>query len=502
MAKGSKSGVTFAELRGLLGKPTTDPAFVAAMARAGKVVTKPDFVIAKDAGFDFAIRRPDDAKRTAPKVATTLFMFREGSDKHRQFADPPPGFAFTTRAELLAVSPPPATSWKFGKGNVPVETADVAFDRWDIDGVEIAANYRGGGADVKFLSATLVRHGGDKLSANPLHFEAKPADAPADAALMGMALLFAWGCEHVGLPVKHAGIAAKLKARAITPRALLIEACGKTVRTTDFDPALENFLRGYLNRMFIGEAHDARDKTEKAIAKLLRLHRDDERAYTDDFLGTFSKVLDNPHYVPDSWDAVDRIAPIWAARWADFSATEFERAPDLALYEQAAKLRDARSVVADRASVQVKGSADDKLTADMLGLVGKPLTDKAVKAVLARAGLPIGKKIDEQANPALGISYMGAKISGVLAVRSVAFHANKHRSYIRGIGGEVEFVGYPAALPFGVEFGASQDVVAGKLDVNVERDADSIRWRDGKRRIYCRFARGKLVEIDVGLPPE
>src|SRR5580704_7400292 len=94
MAKGSKSGVTFGELRRLLGKPVKDPAFVAAIELAGKlgkVVVKSDFVVAKQAGFDFALGRPDGAKHNAPKVATALFMFRENGDKHRQFADPPGG---------------------------------------------------------------------------------------------------------------------------------------------------------------------------------------------------------------------------------------------------------------------------------------------------------------------------------------------------------------------------------------------------------------------------
>jgi hypothetical protein len=205
VAKGSKSGVTFGELRDLLGKPTTDPAFVASMERAsasGNVVFKPDFVIAKGAGFDFAIGRPEDGKRNAPKVATTLFMFREGSDKHRQFGDPPPGFAFTTRDELLATLPPPALSWKLGKGNVPVDAKDVYSDRWIVDGYEIIASYRDGA--VTDLTATLAAaSSARKLATNPLHFETKPADAPADAALIGMALLVAWAAEHVGLPAKH-----------------------------------------------------------------------------------------------------------------------------------------------------------------------------------------------------------------------------------------------------------------------------------------------------------
>jgi hypothetical protein len=506
MPKTTKSGVGFAELRELLGKSPSEPAFTAVMARVpGRVVTKSDFVIAKEAGFDFALGRPEGAKRNAPKVATTLFIFAEGRDKHRQFADPPSGFAFTTRDQLLASLPAPLHSWKIGKGKVPVETKGVHHDRWLVDGFEVSAEYSDEGI-VRGFTATLPEDAsvGREIPTHPLHFETKPVDAPVDAELIGMALLVAWAAERFGLPAKHATTAAgaKLKRREITPRAFLIAACGKTLTTADFDPKLESFLFGYTHRMFIGDDN----KANKAIAKLLRLSRDDERAYTDDFLGTFAKVVDSPFYVPDSWDAVDRIAPILDARWADFSATGFEGAPQLASYEKAAKLRDERTVVADRAAVEVKGGADAKLAADMLALIGRPLADKAVKAVLERAGLPVGKTIDEQANPALGISYMGAKLvlagKRVLGVRSVEFHANKQRSYIRGIGGEVEFAGYPAALPFGVAFGESQDAVVGKLGTPERRDAEHVMCRDGKLRIYCRFARGKLVAIDVGLPPE
>jgi hypothetical protein len=223
MAKGTKSGVSFAELRGLLGKPTTDPAFVAAMERAGalgKVVFKPDFVIAKAAGFDFTLGRPEDAKRNAPKVAGTLFRFREGGDKHREFGDLPPRFAFTTRAELLAKLPAPAHSWKIGKGKVPIETTDVDYDRWIVDGCEISASYSDG--IVKHFAATLADAvGARELATNPLHFETKPADAPADAASIGMALLVAWAAERIGLPAKHAGtpLGAKLNsARSLRAR--------------------------------------------------------------------------------------------------------------------------------------------------------------------------------------------------------------------------------------------------------------------------------------------
>src|SRR5580704_7794062 len=288
-SKKTSTTVTFAELRDLLGKPIDTPAFVGVMARSGKVVMKPDFAIAKDAGFDFAIGRPDGAKRNAPKVATTLFLYGEGGAKHRAFADLPFGLAFSTRDDLLARLPAPKSTWKIGKGDVPVTTKDASHDRWVFDGVEVSAHYYDGAVGSIIVQRAPEAVGGRKLATNPLHFAVKPADAPADAALVGMALLVAWAAEKFGLPPKHAGtpLGKQLLARAITPRAFLIGACGKTLTTVDVDAKLERFLNAYVHRLYIGDEFDARDKTAKTIAKLLLLHRDDERAYNDDFLGTF-----------------------------------------------------------------------------------------------------------------------------------------------------------------------------------------------------------------------
>jgi hypothetical protein len=502
--------VTFAQLRDLLGKPVDAPAFVAAMARSGKVVTKPDFVIAKEAGFDFAIGRPDGAKRNSPKVATTLFLYGEGGDKHRAFVDLPFGLAFSTRADLLARLPAPKGTWKIGKGDVPVTTKDASHDRWLFDGVEVSAHYDDGEVGSIIVQMPPEAVGGRKLATNPLHFAVKPVDAPADAVLVGMALLVAWAAEKFGVPPKHAKtpLGKQLLARAITPRAFLIGACDKTLTTLDVDAKLEHFLNAYVHRLYIGDAFDARDKTAKAIAKLLVLDRDDERAYNDDFLGTFAKAVENPYYVPDSWDAVDRIAPVLDARWADFQATAFDRAPELGLYERAAKLRDAHVVTADRAPKRATPgvAVDDKLAGELVALVGRVLADADVKSVLARAGLPIGKKIDEQANPALGVSYMGVKLpvgdKRVMGVDSVCFYASKQRSYIRGIGSEVEFVGYPAALPLGLAFGDAKVAVVKRLGKPSSADDGGAIWRDAKRRISCKFASGKLVQVDIGLPPD
>jgi hypothetical protein len=105
---------------------------------------------------------------------------------------------------------------------------------------------------------------------------------------------------------------------------------------------------------------------------------------------------------------------------------------------------------------------------------------------------------------------MGAKlpIAGkrVLGVRSVGFHASNDTRYVRGIGSTVEFAGYPAALPLGLAFGDDEGVIVTKLGKRVGGKAAThndavIIWPDGDRRIWCRIANGKLVSLELGLPP-
>jgi hypothetical protein len=280
--------------------------------------------------------------------------------------------------------------------------------------------------------------------------------------------------------------------------------CGKRLATTDFAPELEGFLYGYTHRLFRRSR-----QTDKAVAKLLRLHRTDERSYNDDFLGTFAD-LDSPFHVPDSWAAVDRIAPVLDARWADYQATELERAPELAIYETAAKLRDAVAIVPARAEVTVEpaATADATLALDLVRLIDKPLAEKAVQAVLGRAKLPIGKKIDEQANPALGVSYLGSKLSiggkRVMSVQDVTFYATKQKSYIRGIGAEVEFRGWPGPLPGGIEIGAARADVAKAFGAPKQTSKDMDYWFPAvDRRISAKFNRAdKLVSINFGKPAD
>jgi hypothetical protein len=495
--------VKFELLCSLLGKQADDPAVVALIAKAGKCKVDSDYIVAKEAGFDFALGQVPGSKK---KVLQGLWLFGDGVDGHRYFVGLPEGFAFTTRAALLASAPAPHTSWNREDGDVPVTHAKVTRDSWTIDGFEIASSYTKEGEVRHFyIKPPEELTGGRDLSTHPLHFETKPADAPKDAELVGMALLAAWALEQHGLPAKHAAspLAKQLVDRKITPRAFLIEACNKTLTTLDVDPKLSGFLYGYTHRLH--RKQEARATADSKITELLGLERPDERYFVDDFLSTFA-VLDSSFHVPDSWEAVDRITPVLDARWADFQATSFKTEPDTKLYAKAVKARDAKQVTPDRASGGVT-TADAALAEDLVALIGKPLKDKTVKAVLTRAGMPVGKTIDQQANPALGVAYMGTKfeIEGKrqLGVDAVYFYAAGQEAYIRGIGAKVKFSGYPGPLPSGLMLGDSRAAVAKKLGKPTKTYENHDYWQPSKeRRMSLEFDGGKLVQLYIGQPKD
>jgi hypothetical protein len=492
--------IPYAKLVSLFGKRTDDPAVLAVLKQAGEAEIEDDFIIAKDAGFDFSLAEAPRAKRKDPKLLSGLFLFPEGGDDHRGYTGLPDNFAWVPRAELHARVGPPESSQDTLDDDVPVDDPEVYQDTWTVGGLRFVVAYRKGVARHVFVDAPdeLIAR---EISTHPLHFEAKPVDAPPDADLVGMALLVAWAIEREGLSEKHAKtpLGTQVAKREITPREFLVQACAKTLSTDDVAPQLADFLWGYTHRMF-------RRAANKAITKLLHLGRADELAYTDDFLGTFKHAVKSPFYVPDSWDAVDRIAPVLDARWAGYQATKFTSPPSVALYEKAAKLRDKQAVTPARAEV-AKAAIDDELANDLVASIGRSLKDPAVKAVLARANMPVGKVIDQQANPALGVAYMGSKfaIGGTreLGVDAVWFFARKQSSYIRGLGEEVEFAGYPGPLPHGLAFGDSRAQVAKKLGKPTSSYEKQDYWRPKKnRRLTCTFKSDKLVQIFIGQPDE
>lgn len=495
----ARSPVTYSQLVALLGKQTDDPAVAKLLAKTAHTI-KSDFIIGKDAGFDFSLDRPEGAKK---KVLSALFLHAAGPKQKPYSGHLPKGAMFGTRDQVLAALGAPHTTWKIGKGKVPVTTRDVDHDTWIVDGHDLSANYRRDMTVGHFLVSPVRSATGSDLSTNPLHFETRPVDAPPQAELLGMALLVAWAADRHGLPPKHAGSKAgtQLLAREISPRTFLVQACAKKLSTLDFVPELHEFLYEYMHH--VRDDEGARDKVNPKIAKLLGLEDPQRRAYTDDFVATFAGVLDSAFHVPDSWAAVDRLAPVIDARLADFTATGFLKAPDVKLYEKAASARDKQKVTAERATTTVTAAAADDTLADALvGLIGRSLKDPEVKAVITRAGMPIGKKIDQQANPALGVAYMGTnmQIDGKkqLGVDGVYFFAAKQKSYIRGIGAEVEFAGYPAKLPHGLAFGDARAAVAKKLGKPESTYEHNDFWttREGYR-LRCEFAKGKLVELSI-----
>lgn len=500
MAKtGAKPSISYETLCGLLGKAVNDPQVSAVLAAAGKVKVTPDHIVAKAAGFEFALKRPEEAKRTDPKLLHTLFLQPTGLT--------PPGFNLATRAELLASLPPPFTTWKLGEFNLPVTTPDAYGDRWHLNGYDVGAQYRDGA--VKGFTVTLPQDGsvGKALLVDPLHFEITPPDALPDAHLRGMSLLLAWAAIRFGLPPKHAATVhgKNLCARTITPTSFFVDACQKKLSTTDFVPELADFLYSYTHRLFGSKPE--REAADQAITKLLRLSRTDERSYADDFLGTFrAPDLESAFYVPDTWAAVDRLSAVLDARYADYQATSFRSAPKVTLYEKAAKTRDAHPVEAARKTLAVL-AVDDSLATDLVALIERPLSDKAVQAVLKRAGLPVGKKIDEQANPALGVSYLGTKgLVGdkrVLIVESVDFYASKQSKYVRGIGAEVSFIGYPGTLPHGLKLGASRAAATKALGQPKSSREHYDHWALAKNRhVACEFKGDQLVHVRFFKPLE
>jgi hypothetical protein len=347
------------------------------------------------------------------------------------------------------------------------------------------------------------------LRTNPLHFETWPVDAPENAEMVAPGMLVAWTASRVGLsPALQAHpLYPELVARTITGPQFLARAMDGTF-TSDHvaqnDDALA-FLNKYTKRMFL-LGSEARKPTSTILREILRLHRDDERAFADDYLGTFRNAVPTAFHVPDSWAAFDRFAHVLDARWKDFLATKMKAEPDLDLYRQAAVARDAIAITpARKATAPVK--LDPRLTDDMLGLLGKPLTDKEVKATLKRVGLPIGRIIDEQALQTLGLSYMGSKFAldgkRVLGVADVGFWAEGQEAHIRGLGARIAFAGYPNPLPHGLAWGMPRAEVTALLGPPTRTDPEIDRWTHATYVELCWFdSDGRLVRFKRSLPPQ
>jgi hypothetical protein len=474
----------FTELLAILNKPVADPAVQAVLKRAGKVKLSSDFIVATEAGFDISLDEPVGITKRAKKVTTTLFLFADGEDKHVGYADLPKPFKFTKDRASLIAKHPPDESWNLDEGDVPITSTKVERDTWKPDGFEIDAHYSRKTGVVRYFTVSLPEElrGGRDIATHPLHFQTSPADAPPDAELMGMALLAAWSVDRCGLSKKHAaaGFANSLPIKS--PLGFLKAACNSTLTTLDVDPSMGDFLYAYTNNS-----------------------AEPKRWYVDDFVAAF-KVLKNPSYVPDTWEAVDRIAPILDARRTDYAKTKFKGAPDKQALAAAIKLRDAVKVSPAKATL-ADTPIDDHFASELLGMIDILLSDKKLRTLLDRAKLPVGKTIDTQANPTLGISYLGARPEGTkpsaLRIEAVTFFAAKQREYVRGLGKEVEFRGFPSLLPLGLVMGATRDEVIEAFGKPRGGDANGAFWYPAKnRQISASFKNGKLVRINFGKPAD
>lgn len=498
----AKGAMSFDALLAMLGKRHDDPDVVSMIAALGAKKDS-DYIVAKDHGVDFALDHKTGEKK---KVLSAIFLHPPRVKPTRPgFDGLPAPFTFSSRAEIRALAAPDA-AWTMDDGDVPPTHPESERDTWHRDGYDISAEYRSDGSITHYyVEATGDAAGSEPLHIDPLHFATKPVDGPDEAVLVAPALVLAWATTRIGPSKKHAKAAEQLAKRTITPVQFYKSACNAELGTQDFDPKLHTFLHGYLHQTFTGTRAPNREATAKTIATLWGLEDDDERYWDDDYKAAFRGVVKSLYYVPDSWAAVDRLGALMDARWADFEATGFKKAPDLALYKKAAKARDAIAITPTTKAAAVP-TTDASLTKDLLALVGTPLKDPAIKPVFARAGLPIGKKIDEQANPALGIVYMGSntKRDGktVLIVEYVQFKRAGQKSYVRGLGKEVEFATYPHPLPGGFSIGASRADVINAYGEPAASDTYD-RWFPSKdKRILAKFEKGRLVTIHFGLATE
>ncbi len=496
------SKLSFNDLVDLLGRPIDAPA-VLAMIEALDAQKSSDYIIAKAFGVEYALESQVGSKK---KVLVGMFLHGpRDKPKRPPYAGLPAPFAFSTR-EQLRDAKQPDEAWTLDEGKVPLTHPASERDSWNMDGYTISAKYRGD-ATISNYYVKQTKVSAEPLLISPLHFETQPVDAPPGADLIGPALVVAWATARFGPSAKHANTEAgrQLAKRAISPVTFFETACKSELSTLDFDPKLHEFLHGYIHQVFTGTRAPNREDTAELIAKLWGFEEPDTRYFGHDYEAAF-RVLGSLYYVPDSWEAVDRLGSLLDARWADFEATGFKQPPDLARYEAAAKARDAITLVPRKKQLAAQ-TRDDALTTDLLGLIGKSLKDPAVKPIFARAGLPIGKRIDEQANPELGIVYLGTntKTDGksVLIIEYVRFHSTGESASVRGLGKSVTFAGYPNALPGGLMLGASRAaVVAAYGPPATVGDNHDLWYPAANQMIAASYdANGNLANIKFGAPP-
>ena len=136
--------ISFDEISPLFGLSIESPEVVMFLDshrdhRIGKPSDGDQYVTFKSLGFDMLFRQPPTAAgRSGPKtrVLRTVFLYREGQDKHAAFADPPFGIAFAdSRDDLLAkLGQPYRRSDLDAQGN-------PGWEKWRIDDLTLHTMY-------------------------------------------------------------------------------------------------------------------------------------------------------------------------------------------------------------------------------------------------------------------------------------------------------------------------------------------------------------------------
>ena len=286
-------------VRFLGAKPKKDAAFAAFLDKQKLGMPKGGFAGNKPLGIELAF---------SDGALSAVFLYGRASGKTKPFTGKlPHGIAFGMTDLAKLGEPAVATEGRGGRYDFPDHSMFV-----DVDEVGIS--------QVTLQPPTEP----PKLELfDVLYFESRPADPPPDGSLVAPALLVAWAAHRCGLPAKHAGTkhGKALLARSITPLAFFVDACGRDLQSADVESRLLPWLIDYTT----GGCSNGSRPGSKEITQALGLKRADEVRASDDFLATFKKpVVFDPWFVPGTWEAFDRWAPVLDARWADFQATQWK----------------------------------------------------------------------------------------------------------------------------------------------------------------------------------
>jgi hypothetical protein len=135
---------TFEDIRLLFGLPLDAPEVAAFLGRFPEHrISKPSdgaqYVVFRPHGFDLLFRPPagnPGGRARQRRVLGCVFLFRQGEERHEQFANPPFGVAFAdARDELVRkLGEPFASSLTIGLGA-------LGWEKWQVGGLVLHAMY-------------------------------------------------------------------------------------------------------------------------------------------------------------------------------------------------------------------------------------------------------------------------------------------------------------------------------------------------------------------------